>query len=142
MTYLVKNSPYRTLNIFDDFERTIDNLFNGYSFESRIPAVDVKEEESRYLLEAELPGVSEKDVEVKVEENLLTISSVKNENKEEKREGYLIRERKSCDFTRSFVLPKEVDKEKISASYSNGVLLLEIPKLPKEEPRSIEIKTV
>jgi HSP20 family protein len=110
-----------------------------------MPAVDVREEASRFVLEAEIPGVSEKDVEVKVEENLLTLSSVKTVNEEREAEGaggFIIRERKRGGFSRSFVLPKEADKERISASYANGVLTLEIPKLPKEEPRSIQIKSV
>ncbi len=145
MTYLVKSNQYRPMSIFDDFERTIDALFNGCSSDTCMPAVDVREEASRFVLEAEIPGVSEKDVEVKVEENLLTLSSVKTVNEEREAEGaggFIIRERKRGGFSRSFVLPKEADKERISASYANGVLTLEIPKLPKEEPRSIQINSV
>ena len=72
---------------------------------ARTPAVDVREQENEYLMEAELPGLAEKDIELNVEDNILTLSSKKEESKEEKKNGYLIRERCNYEFARTFVLP-------------------------------------
>jgi HSP20 family protein len=123
----------------------MDRLFNNF-FEdlpqdgSYTPRVDVREEEGRYLLEAEIPGFSEKDVDVRVDDNLLTISSRKEEDKQTTEARYLVRERKSREFSRSFVLPKDVDSEKISGSFSNGILTLSMEKRPEAKPRQIEIR--
>jgi HSP20 family protein len=109
------------------------------------PRVDVREEDERYLLEAELPGFTESDVDVKVEDNLLTISSRKEENKEEKKEEksgtYLVRERRSSSFSRSFVLPRDVDSQKIHGSFADGVLTLTLEKSPEAKPREIKIRS-
>jgi len=107
---------------------------------SRSPAVDVRESEDGYVLEAELPGLTEKDVELKVEDNILTLSSRKEEGKEEQKDGYLIRERCRSEFARTFVLPKDVDRENIKAEFKNGLLNVSIPKVPEAKPRRIDVK--
>ena len=142
MNYLAKVRKNNGLNIWDEMDRVFDNFFIDTPAASRswTPSVDVREDENGYVLEAELPGFSEDDVEVKVEDNLLTIASAKKEEKENKKEGYLIRERRSAHFSRSFVLPKDVDAEKIDASYKNGVLVLHLVKKPEAKPKSIKIK--
>jgi HSP20 family protein len=118
-----------------------DDIFDSSAFgSSALPAVDVRETESEYLMEVDLPGLTEKDVEVKLDNSLLTISSAKEEKKEEKRNGYLLRERKALSFRRSFVLPDEVERDKISADFKNGVLTLSFPKTPAAKPKLIEIK--
>jgi HSP20 family protein len=119
------------------FEDLFDSSFLG---SSTLPAVDVRETEGEYLMEVDLPGLTEKDVEVKLDNNLLTISSAKEEKKEEKRDGFLLKERKATSFKRSFVLPEEVDREKISADFKNGVLSLSFPKTPAAKPKVIEVK--
>jgi HSP20 family protein len=91
-------------------------------------------------MEVELPGLTEKDVEVKLENTLLTISSNRDEKKEEKKNGYVLRERTSTHFSRSFVLPEGVDREKIAAEFKNGVLQLFFPKVPAAKPKTIEVK--
>jgi HSP20 family protein len=123
---------------------SLDRVFDGFCTDdlcdTDTPAVDVREEENRYLMEVDLPGLAEKDIEVKLDNNLLTISSRKEEKKEEKKNGYLIRERRSSGFARSFVLPEGVDREAIVAEFKNGVLNLSVPKLPTVQPRKIEVK--
>jgi HSP20 family protein len=122
-------------------DRWFDDLWDSSFFgSSAIPAVDVRESEDGYRMEVDLPGLTEKDVEVKLDNNLLTISSKKDEKKEEKKNGYILRERKSSSFTRSFVLPEEVDREKITAEFTNGVLSLGFPKVPTAKPKVIEVK--
>ena len=103
------------------------------------PAVDVKENDDHYLLEADLPGLDEKDLEVKVEGNLLTLSAKRNDANEEKKDGYILRERRSSTFCRSFVLPNGAETEKITAGFSNGVLHLTVPKAPEAKSRKIDI---
>ena len=119
-------------------DRWFDDIFDTGT---ALPAVDVRETEDSYLMDVELPGLTEKDVDVKLENNLLTISSKKEEKKEEKKNGYLLRERRSRTFARSFVLPDEVDREKIDAQFKNGVLSIAFPKAPAAKPKTIEVKT-
>jgi len=134
---IIKYRP--TTSILDwDFDDVLDNFFGQ---DHNYPSVDVKEEDGKYVLEADLPGINEKDLNVKVEDNLLTISSKKNEEKETKQKGYLVKERHAFSFCRSFVLPRDVDKDKIEANFKNGVLTLSIAKNPETLPKQIEIKT-
>lgn len=141
MKSLVTYKPFTLGEVWGDFDRMIDRIFSDTPiWEARIPAVDVREEKDRYVLEAELPGLTEKDIEVKVEDNLLTISSKKDEKREEKRNGYLIRERRSSAFQRSFVLPTDVDKENITAQFKNGILTLDMKKLASAQPKSIPVQ--
>jgi len=141
MKSLVTYKPFTLGEVWGDFDRMIDRIFSDTPiWEARIPAVDVREEKDRYVLEAELPGLTEKDIEVKVEDNLLTISSKKDEKREEKRNGYLIRERRSSAFQRSFVLPTDVDKENITAQFKNGILTLDMKKLASAKPKSIPVR--
>lgn len=144
MNYLTRNDRRnRGMSLLNDFDRLFENVFSGVpSFEgTNTPVVDVREEKERYVLEAELPGMTEKDVDVHVEDNMLTIKSAKEEEKEEKNEeGYLVRERRSRSFSRSFVLPKDVDRDKVEARFRNGLLTLTMPKSAESKARQIQIK--
>jgi HSP20 family protein len=115
-----------------------DSLFEGSG--TSFPAVDVKENENNYLMEVELPGLSEKDIDVKVENGTLTISSKKEEHKEERREGYLRKERRHYSFSRSFKLPENADHGKIDANLKSGLLRISIPKSAESQPRMIDVK--
>ena len=140
MRHLVSYRP-RNLNVFENLDRVFDSfLTDSPARRSVSPAVDIREIDDSYVLEAELPGLTEKDVDVKVEDTLLTISSKTEDEKEEEKNGYLVRERRAASFSRCFVLPKDVDRENISASFSNGLLQLALPKSPETKPRSIEVK--
>jgi len=142
MRYLVN----RPVNIFGDFDRVLNNLFDEKQVLNRkIPAVDISESKESYILELDLPGFSEKDVEVKVEDNKLNISSIHVESKdkgaEQKKETeYLVKERNHSVFSRNFILPKDADREAITGSFENGVLTVSITKSPAEQARSIKIK--
>jgi HSP20 family protein len=122
--------------LFDWFLKETDQ-YNEFSF----PAVDIKEEEKSYVLEADLPGFSDKDIDIKVDGNLLTLSSKKEESKEEKKEGFIRKERSSYSFSRSFVLPNDIASDKIEANLKDGLLIIEIPREANEQPKRIEIKT-
>ena len=134
MNTLVRYNP-RALDVLGNFDRLFD--FGRTSS----PRVDIREDGDKYLLEAELPGATEKDIEVKVEDNLLTISSKHDENKKEEANGYLVRERRYQSYSRCFVLPKDVDREKIDAQFTNGLLTLTLNRAPEAKPKKIEIKS-
>jgi HSP20 family protein len=137
---LIRYNP-TTLNLMDNVSRWFDDfLVEPTVGRSNLPAVDVRETDSEYLMEVELPGLTEKDVEVKLDNNLLTIASAGDQKKEEKRNGYVMRERRTSHFSRSFVLPEDVEREKIAAEYKNGILQLTFPKVPAAKPKTIEVK--
>jgi HSP20 family protein len=139
---IVKYRPNGMIELFNDtWSRFFDPFFDAVpSSTHRVPAIDVKESAEGYSLEAELPGITDKDIEVKLEGNMLTLSTKKEERKEEKKENYLLKERKSYSFTRSFVVPEDVNAEKISAEFKNGLLTLSLPKTEKAKPKTLEIK--
>jgi HSP20 family protein len=141
MRSLVNYNPGSRM-LFGDIDRMFNSFFNeSASVKASTPRADIRENENDYVLDIELPGLSEKDVEVKVEDNLLTISSADPEEKTEEKEGYILRERRSRAFVRSFVLPKDVDRESIEAGFSNGLLSLSLGKKPETKPKTIEIKS-
>lgn len=133
--------------LFDDFlSRDLFN-WNQSNFSSTsttIPAANIRETEDHFEVELASPGMDKKDFNVSLDSNTLTISSVRENNNEEKNENYSRREFSYQSFQRTFVLPKDVvDEDRISAQYENGLLKLVIPK--KEEakqkgPRMIEIQ--
>jgi len=139
-------------NALSDFDRYMESFF-GDNFVnpsdrvfSRVPAVDVRENEKGYVLEADLPGFDEKDIEIRLDGNNLIISSRKAEEKNSEnaaaggQEGnYLIRERRYASFSRSFRLPENANPEAISASFKNGILSLEIGKRAEAQQRVIQI---
>ena len=131
----------RPNNLFD-WDGLMNNFFSDTPvWNARTPAVDVREAENEYVMEAELPGLTDKDIELNIEDNILTLSSKKEQDKEEKKNGYLIRERCNYEFARTFVLPKDVDREKIKAEFKDGLLLVSIPKSPEAKPRKIDVKS-
>ena len=100
------------------------------------------ENENSFILEADLPGFDEKDIEIRVDSNCLTIESKKEEESASKTDDgrdYLIRERRSSSFSRSFKLPENADLEGISASFKNGILTMEINKKEEAKKRIIQI---
>jgi HSP20 family protein len=149
---------------FEGFRREIDRLFDdfGRSFWqpsqrslfasaplwgremtwSTTPAVDVVESEKAYEIKAEMPGMDEKNIEVKVANGNLTIKGEKKEEKEEKKKDYYLQERKFGSFERSFSVPEGVDMDKIEAAFKNGVLNITLPKkLEAQKPaKNIEVK--
>ena len=140
------------LSIFDSLlNGRMENAIGFPSFSSEYePKVDIVKRDDSYVLKMELPGRSEKDVDVQIEKGILTISSRKeeckevseNENEEKtvSEEKYLLRERKISEFSRSFEFSDDVDVEKASASFANGILEISLPRKEKPLPKKIEIK--
>ncbi len=141
------------LSLLDNFFNTaLEDTLPDFTFRGSFntPKVDVKENKDAYTLEMDLPGRTEKDVNLELNHNVLTISSHHEETKEEKSsdkknakkdEGtWLIRERRVNEFTRRFTLPDDVDGEKVAATFKNGVLSVKIPRKSLEAPKRIAIE--
>jgi HSP20 family protein len=140
MNYLRQYTP-KSIGTYRSFDNMLDTFFKDTPYwKTQSPSVDIREEEDKFILEADMAGLSEKDIDVNLDNNLLTISAEKEDKNEEEKEGYVLRERRASSFKRSFVLPDQVDREGIEAAYKNGVLTLEIAKKPEAKPRSISIK--
>ena len=124
--------------LFDDFGRTMlgkDIVKNEMS-----PAVDVRETEKGYLMEVDLPGYSENEIDISMKDRILTLSCKKEKNEEKKEGGYLIKERNTSEFKRRFNFSDDIDDTAISATFENGVLEVNIPKKVETKPVQIEVK--
>ena len=108
----------------------------------KVPAVDVTDTGKGYEIAAELPGLNEKDVEVKFADGTLTIKGEKKEEKEEQKKDYFVSERHYGSFQRSFSVPDGIDSDKIEATFKNGVLTVTLPKTPQaqKQEKRIDIK--
>jgi len=104
------------------------------------PTADVIETRDAIIIKAELPGVSEKDISVEVENGVLTLKGERNFEKETEEKGYRRTERAYGNFVRAFTLPPNVNSEKITASYNNGLLELHVPKKEEARPRTIKVE--
>ncbi len=139
---LVRYEPYNLFDHFNnEFSRLLGNSQTGNLSAPRdwAPAVDIREEEDRYVLTADLPGVDRKDVEITVEDNVLTFKGERTTEKDDSGHGYRRRERVHGEFMRQFSLPETADMENIRATVEAGVLQIEIPKQAKTQPRKITV---
>jgi len=137
---------YEPINLFDQFNNEINRYFTGTRTQqatgeqrSWLPAVDIREEDSRFVLEADIPGVERKDVDVTLENGVLTIKGERTAQAEETGEDFHRRERVHGTFLRQFSLPDTVNAESINATVKDGVLVIEIPKQARPEPRKITV---
>jgi HSP20 family protein len=146
MTVLTRFEPFRE---FATLQNRINRVFREtYTPEghdetlttsSFAPAVDVYEDEHSVTLKIEVPGIDEKDIDVRVENNTLTVHGERKIEKEEKEENYRRVERQYGSFTRTFNLPTTVDSEKVSANYDKGVLKIALPKKAEAKPKQIKV---
>jgi HSP20 family protein len=134
------------LSLQRQMNRLFDDAFTGYVPAPRngngatvAPSIDVKETDKGIEVEAELPGVDEKDVQVTLEDNVLTIKGEKKAEKEESKKGYYMSERSYGSFMRSFELPAGIDAGKVSATFTKGVLKVSLPKPAAAEAKAKKI---
>jgi HSP20 family protein len=136
----------RSNNVFPSFPSFFDRFLNeglmdwdNLNFsdtDTTIPAVNVKEDDDRFLIEVTAPGMKRDDFNVKIENNMLTISSEKKDEKDESKEGYTRKEFSFQSFQRSFSLPEwHILTDKISAKYNEGILHIELPKRDEVKPQ-------
>jgi HSP20 family protein len=141
--------PNTIQNALSDFDRYFESFFGDSPLSptarvfDRLPPVDVRETEKAFILEMELPGYDEKDIEVHVDSGSLSIESKQEDAREEKKNSgtYILRERRINAFSRSFKLPENANPETISAAFKNGILTLEIQKRPEAQKRMIKINS-
>jgi HSP20 family protein len=126
---------------FEEMNRLHDHFLSGRGLSKRAfqVAVDIREEDDAFYVDAEVPGMSAEDVKVDVEKNVLTLSGERKVEKEEIEDTYRRVERQYGSFTRSFTLPETVDTDNISADLKEGVLALRLPKKEAPTPRSISV---
>lgn len=135
--------PYREVQAL---QNRMNSLFRDMSGEndplaaaSFVPAVDVYEDEKKVLLKLEVPGIDQKDLDVRVENHTLTVKGERKFENEEKEENFHRIERRYGSFYRAFTLPTTVDTENVKADYQNGVLKLELAKKPEAQPKQIKV---
>lgn len=143
--YVTRYEPYTRLN---KLQRDLDRLFGGDSKEGDAqfevsawsPAVDIKEEEKQYVLHADVPGVDPKDIEVTLDNGVLTVKGHKETEIKKEDDKYQRIERFSGQFVRRFSLPDTVNTEAVTAKTDKGVLEIIIPKTEKPLSKRIEVK--
>ena len=145
MNTIVGYQPFRGLSTLHDQVNRLFNetLFRGQGEESALttwaPAVDIYETPNELVVKADLPDVAEKDIDIRVENNLLTIRGERKFEKNVSEDNYLRVERTYGAFSRSFSLPNTVNGEAIHAEYKNGVLTVNLPKREESKPRQIKV---
>lgn len=132
---------FNRLGLFDQVRESVDSDNSNIVTSHWRPAVDIREENDRYVIMADLPGVDPKDIEITMEQGVLTIKGERASDKEETHEGYKRVERVRGTFYRRFSLPDSADAEHIEAHGKNGVLEIVLPKLEKVQPRKISVKS-
>jgi HSP20 family protein len=133
----IQSEMNRLFNTF--FEAPASGSGAGTALRRWIPAMDLVETDDDFVLRADLPGLSEQDVKIEFEDNVLTISGERKAEHEERKEGYYRVERSSGTFARSLTLPEGVDPAGIRASFDRGVLEVRIPKPEERKPRKVAI---
>jgi HSP20 family protein len=147
MTMLTRWDPFRELSTIQDrMNRLVQDAYapsreEGLSTAAFAPAADVYEDENHITLKLEVPGIDEKDLDIRVENNNLIIKGERKFEKEEKEENFRRVERQYGTFVRSFALPSMVDPNSISANYDKGVLSITMPKRAEAKPKQIQVGT-
>jgi HSP20 family protein len=148
---IVRWEPLRELSsLQNEMNRLFGTVFdapaggagNGGTLRRWMPAMDLLETADHFVLRADLPGMTQDDVNIELEESTLTVSGERKSEHEERQEGFYRVERAFGSFSRSLTLPQGVDPEAVTASFDNGVLEIRIPKPEERKPRRISISGV
>ena len=120
---------------------SLDSFFDSFFMTGKFPPVDIYETPKEYVIKAELAGYDEGRINLYVEKHVLHIASgEKEEEHEDKNRKYFMKERVVRSFERSFTLPEDASEENLSATYKQGILTVTVPKMPKAEPKKIEVR--
>jgi HSP20 family protein len=143
--------PFEELDLFRAWDpfgerrprlgRLLGEMFGAGEGAAFAPAVDITEDDGKYVVTVEVPGASKDDVTVEAHENVLTIRGEKRSEREEKKEQARYIERRYGSFSRSFTLPANAAADRISATFKDGILRIELPKTEEAKPRVISIKS-
>jgi len=146
MTLLARWRPMRGfLDIREELDRLFDDLMStselGYPAAGTwSPRVDVSETDDEIIVSAELPGIDREDIKVNVEDNVLTFSGEKKQEKETKKRNYHRIERSYGSFHRSFTLPTKIESDRVKATFKDGVLTIHLPKADEAKTRQIPVE--
>jgi HSP20 family protein len=146
MTLLTRWDPFREfVTLQDRMNRLVRDSFGAEGREEALtsttfaPPVDVYEDEHNVTLKIEVPGIDEKDIDVRIENHTLTVHGERKFEKEEKEENYRRVERQYGSFTRTFSLPNTIDQESVQADYDKGVLKIKLAKKAEAKPKQIKV---
>ena len=144
MASIVRWDPFAEMvSLRDVMDRLVDDAFvrptSGLGM-LRSPAVDMIENEDEFVVKASLPGVRSDDINISVTGDALTIRGEMKSEREEEKDNYIFRERRSGSFSRSLALPTSVIAEKAKAEFENGILTLSLPKAEEVKPKTITVK--
>src|SRR5712692_4377709 len=146
MTVLTRWEPFREFSTLQDrMNRLFRETYNDSARDEALtttsfaPPVDIYEDEHNITLKIEVPGIDEKDIDVRIENNTLIVHGERKIEKEEKEENYRRVERQYGSFTRTFTLPNTVETENVSATYDKGVLKIELAKKAEAKPKQIKV---
>ena len=149
MTLLTRWEPFREFSTQQDRMNRLNRLFResyapdgpeeALTTTSYAPPVDIYEDEHNITLKLEVPGIDEKDIDVRIENTTLTVHGERKIEKEEKEENFRRVERQYGEFTRSFTLPSSVDPGQVSANYDKGVLKIKLAKKAESKPKQIKV---
>ncbi len=146
MTMITRWDPFRELNtITDRMNRLFQDTYGSQSGEgegltsSFVPAVDIYEDEHNVTVKMEVPGIDQKDMDVRLENNTLTVRGERKFEKDEKEENFRRVERRYGSFYRAFTLPNTLDPDKVQADYDNGVLKIKLAKKAEAKPKQIKV---
>ncbi len=125
---------------FNDFNKPSSFLLSETMKANLLPRLNISETDNKYFIEAELPGVKQNDLELKLDNNILVIKGKTEESKESKERNYFIRERYYGSFQRSLTLPNNINENDITANFKDGILNIEITKKLENSTKNIEVK--
>src|SRR5947207_10878805 len=147
MTVLTRWEPFREFTTLQDrmnrlFRDSYGDRDEALTTSHFAPPVDVYEDEHNVTLKIEVPGIDEKDIDVKIENNTLTVHGERKFEKEEKEDNFRRVERQYGSFTRQFTLPTTIDPEKVQANYDKGILKVQLAKKTEAKPKQIKVNVV
>lgn len=142
---LIPSRPWRELDVL---RREMDSLWDRFTGERPVkwlkgewvPSLDVSESKDKVVVKAEAPGIDPKEIDISLSNGILTLKGEKKREREEKDENYHVLERSYGSFSRSLLLPAEVQEDKVKASYKDGILTITFPKTEKAKERAIKIE--
>ena len=143
MNRITRWEPFQGTNLQEQVSRFLESSFGSTDKNSSLatwaPAVDIHETEGELVVKADLPGIAEEDIDVRVEKNMLTIRGERTFEKSVNDDNYLRVERAYGSFSRSFSLPNTVNTEAVQAEYRNGVLTVTMPKREESKPKQVKV---
>ncbi len=145
MSDLIRWNPIDDLfDIQENINRIFGNYLSTKGAQAKVlgwmPPVDITESENEYVIKADIPGMKKEDIKISLENNTLSITGERKEEKEEKNKNYIKKEKSYGSFMRSFALPHTVDAKGIKATYKEGVLTVTVPKSEEAKPKEIKIE--